>query len=340
MSHPPRLPAEAPRFRGLPGNPQLRPIPVAGRGREILKHGFPGLAVGTAEYAEGPTGVTVMRLPDHARVATDFRGGSKGLSGGYDYVEAICFAGGSVYGFGAAAGVAEALLEERDNDVSFSRLSLVNGAIIYDFSARNNAVIPDAALGRAALAGAILGEIPIGRVGAGVAATVGKIDWSRAEFAGQGAAYREISGIKILVVTVVNAVGAILDREQRVVRGNYDSATGERRHPAADYATAFAGARVPDSALGNTTITAVFTNVRLDDRALDQFAKQVHSSMHRAIQPFHTSQDGDVLFAVTTDDLDFPSATTADVGVHALMPSALGALASEVAWDAVLSAAE
>jgi len=339
MTYPPRQPAEAPLFRGLQGNAQLRPTPVEGEPRAILRHDFPGLTVGTAEYAEGPTGVTVMRLPAHARVATDFRGGSKGLSGGYDYVEAICFAGGSVYGFGAAAGVTEALLEERHNDVSFSRLALVNGAIIYDFSARNNAVIPDAALGRAALANAVEGGVPVGRVGAGVAATVGKIDWARAEFAGQGAAYHEVAGIKLLVVTVVNAVGAILDREQRVVRGNYDPATGERRHPAADYATAFAGASVPPTAPGNTTITAVFTNVRLDDRALDQFAKQVHSSMHRAIQPFHTSQDGDVLFAITTDEIDFPLETTAKMGVHALMPSALGAIASEVAWDAVLSAA-
>jgi 6-aminohexanoate-oligomer endohydrolase len=148
-----------------------------------------------------------------------------------------------------------------------------------------------------------------------------------------------VAGIKLLVVTVVNAVGVILDRDQRVVRGNYDTGTGERRHPAADYAAAFAGAELPQTALGNTTITAVFTNVRLDDRSLDQFAKQVHSSMHRAIQPFHTSADGDVLFALTTDEIDFPLATGSSTGVHSLTPSALGAIASEVAWDAVLSAA-
>lgn len=339
MTYPPRQPAEPPRFRDLPGNAQLAPVPVEGSARDHVAHGFDELVVGTAEYAEGPTGVTVMRLPDHARVATDFRGGSTGLHGGYHVVEAICFAGGSVYGFGAAAGVAEALLAERGNDVSFPRLSLVNGAIIYDFSARNTAVIPDAALGKAALANAAGGRVPVGRVGAGVAATAGKIDWSRAEFAGQGAAYHEIAGIKLLVVTVVNAVGAILDRRQRVVRGNYDPATGERRHPAADYATAFAGSAAAPTLPGNTTITALFTNVRLDDRALDQLAKQVHSSMHRAIQPFHTSADGDVLFAVTTDEIDFPTESATGTGVHALSPAGLGAIASEVAWDAVLSAA-
>ena len=46
----------------------------------------------------------------------------------------------------------------------------------------------------------------------------------------------------------------------------------------------------------------------------------------RAIQPFHTENDGDVLYAVTTSEVEPP-----------LSDSALGALASELAWDAVLS---
>jgi L-aminopeptidase/D-esterase-like protein len=49
--------------------------------------------------------------------------------------------------------------------------------------------------------------------------------------------------------------------------------------------------------------------------------------MARAIQPFHTVYDGDVLWAVSTGEVDNP----------ALNDVALGALASEVAWDAVLS---
>jgi L-aminopeptidase/D-esterase-like protein len=49
--------------------------------------------------------------------------------------------------------------------------------------------------------------------------------------------------------------------------------------------------------------------------------------MARAIQPFHTIYDGDVLWAVSTNEVDNPS----------LNDVALGALASEVAWDAVLN---
>jgi hypothetical protein len=49
--------------------------------------------------------------------------------------------------------------------------------------------------------------------------------------------------------------------------------------------------------------------------------------MNRAIQPFATVEDGDVLYAVTTDEVENPSLSYADLGV----------MASELAWDAVLS---
>jgi L-aminopeptidase/D-esterase-like protein len=88
-------------------------------------------------------------------------------------------------------------------------------------------------------------------------------------------------------------------------------------------------AGVAESVRGNTTLTVLVTNVRLSDRDLTQVGRQVHSSMHRGIQPFHTSTDGDVLFAVTTDEVD----------LDGLKPTGFGALASEVAWDAILSAA-
>jgi 6-aminohexanoate-oligomer endohydrolase len=49
--------------------------------------------------------------------------------------------------------------------------------------------------------------------------------------------------------------------------------------------------------------------------------------MNRAIQPFATQEDGDVLYAVTTDEIENPS----------LSPLDLGVIASELAWDAILS---
>jgi L-aminopeptidase/D-esterase-like protein len=286
---------------------------------------LPGVRVGTAEYAEGPTGVTVIHVPAGARTAVDARGGAVGLSGGYRFHHAIVLAGGSVYGLEAAAGVSTELLRRGENRTHWASLAHVSGAVIYDFSARDTAVAPDTALGRAALADAVEGRFPVGRCGAGRSASVGKIDFGRAEFAGQGAAFGTFGTAKVLVATVVNAVGVVVDRSGRIVRGNYDELTGERRHPSVDYA-----APVPAVPLaGNTTLTVLVTNVRLNDVALNQLAVQVHSSMHRAIQPFHTELDGDTLFALTTDEVDLTGTA-----------AGLGTLASELAWDAVLSSAE
>ncbi|PSL00303.1 L-aminopeptidase/D-esterase-like protein [Murinocardiopsis flavida] len=318
---------------GARGNADGPLVPQASKGRESVPFDIPGVLVGTAEYGEGPTGCTVVHVPAGARTAADVRGGAVGMVGGFDRNHAVCFAGGSVYGLAAAAGVSAELLRRGDNRTHWADLKLVSGAVIYDFSARDTAVVPDAELGRAALDNARAGEFPVGRCGAGIGASVGKlaIDTPRAEFAGQGAAYASFDTVngpaKVLVGTVVNAVGVIVNRDGAVVRGNRHG-DGVRRHPAEDIRAGIGGGpAVPVS--GNTTLTVLVTNVRLPDASLQQFARQVHSSMHRAIQPFHTETDGDVLFALTTDEIELAGAT----------PTGFGALASEVAWDAVLSSA-
>ncbi|MGC7098478.1 P1 family peptidase [Amycolatopsis lurida] len=304
--------------------------PQPSEGRAVVPFDLPGVFVGTAEYNEGPTGCTVLHFPEGVRTAIDARGGAVGLSGGYDIHQAIVFAGGSVYGLEAAAGVGTELLHRVENRTHWAALQHVSGAVIYDFSARDTAIAPDAALGRAALRNAKPGEFPVGRCGAGRTASVGKIDFGRAEFAGQGAAFREIGGMKVLVATVVNAVGVVVDRDGRVVRGNVHADTGERKLPVEDYALAAGGGQPVGTLAGNTTLTVLVTNVRLPEVSLRQLGTQVHSSMHRAIQPFHTEIDGDILFTCTTDEVDLTGITA----------TGLGAIASEVAWDAVLSSVE
>lgn len=298
----------------------LTPQPSPGRG--VVEFDLPGVYAGTAEYGEGPTGCTVIYVPKGARTAVDARGGAVGLSGGYEFHHAICLAGGSVYGLEAAAGVSRELLHRAENRTHWAALAHVSGAVVYDFSTRDTAIVPDAALGRAALENSFEGQVPVGQCGAGRATSVGKIDFDRAEFAGQGAAFGTFGDAKVLVVTVVNAIGVVVDRDGTVVRGNYHLDTGERRPAALDYAAPEPARTVA----GNTTLTVVVTNVKLTDVALRQFAIQVHSSMHRGIQPFHTELDGDTLFALTTDEVELTGTA-----------AGLGTLASEVAWDAVLS---
>ena len=124
--------------------------------------------------------------------------------------------------------------------------------------------------------------------------------------------------MKIAAFVVVNSMGAIHDRNGKVVRGNIDRATGERGPIAADAASTSSQAR---AVTVNTTLSVVVTNQQLNRQEV-QVGRQVHSSMARAIQPFHTDQDGDTLFTVTTNEVRDESmnatklATIALLGLH------------------------
>lgn len=297
----------------------------------VLEFDFPSLHIGIAEYEEGPTGCTVFYFPNSAKSVVDVRGGMpgtlQGITAADGGISAVCFAGGSLYGLEAVTGVSAEIFAQS----GYSGVHGVRGAIIYDFF-RANWIYPDKTLGRAALRVAKPGIFPLGARGAGRSATCGKwlLKPFERESAGQGGAFRQTGPTKVAVFSVVNSLGAIMDRQGNVVRGHYNPQTG-KRHTLTD------ALNLPPSdddsenpSVGNTTLTLVVTNQKLNMAELRQLAKHVHSSMTRAIYPFHTSVDGDVLYAVTTDEVDNP-----DIN-HFI----LSHIASELAWDAVLNCFE
>jgi L-aminopeptidase/D-esterase-like protein len=305
--------------------------PVTAFDTPVLRFDFPGLEVGVAEYEEGPTGCTVFAFPSGSTAVADVRGGSPGtlMSHREGWVDAICLAGGSVYGFEAATGVSAELLALKRYDTDWMNIAIVPSAVIFDFNAHraNRAIYPDKNLGRAAFRARREGVFPLGPRGAGRCATVGK--WLKDRFqperGGQGGAFVRSGETRVAVFTVVNSVGALVDRDGRAVRGHLDPKTGERKRvgevvplPARDDR--------PEPPRGNTTLTVVVTNQPIDLRELRQLARQVHASMARSIDPFHTIHDGDVLYAVTTNQLD----------TAPLENSEIGYIASELAWDSVL----
>jgi 6-aminohexanoate-oligomer endohydrolase len=298
----------------------------------VLEFDFPGVRVGVAEYEEGPTGCTVVVFDAPRRTAIDVQGGWPGTIGEHEQNSAIVLAGGSIYGLEAAAGAGAELLstaERRVPDDPLSRWQPVSGAIIYDFGPTrlDHDVYPDYALGRAAVRAARPGVFPLGARGAGRCARVGSYLFGKGEDGGQGAAFRRLGEVRLFVCTVVNALGAVVGRDGQVVRG-HRAPSGERVRALAEIERRLAaGEAAPAASAGNTTLTVVVTNARMDRRQLTQLGRQVHSSMTRAIEPFHTILDGDVLYAVTTDEVDSP-----------LPSESLGMLASELAWDAVLAA--
>jgi L-aminopeptidase/D-esterase-like protein len=307
----------------------------------VLEFDFAALRVGVAEYDEGPTGATVFHFADQVMATVDVRGGSPGtvntdvirLSYESAFVNAICFAGGSAYGLAAASGVAAEIKDRTPDAGRWDRIAVVPGAIIFDLGNRRfSTVTPDEALGRAALRAAQPGRLPLGARGAGRFAMQGAFFGDR-QYSGQGAAFARHGPTKVLVFTVVNAVGYVVDRSGQIVRCARPGAGS--CGPIADKlaevarrsreAAAEGGAGAGPSA--HTTVSLVVTNQKLPFWALQRLAAQVHTSMARAIQPLATEDDGDALFAVTTGELDNPT----------LSPSRLALLASEVAWDAVLA---
>jgi L-aminopeptidase/D-esterase-like protein len=275
----------------------------------VLEFEFAGLEVGVAEYEEGPTGCTVFHLPKVASLSIDVRGGSPGVNGQHlDAINAICFAGGSLYGLEASTGVAAELFKRRGYSTNWIDIALVSGAIIFDYGPRSSAIYPDKELGRAAVRATRPGWFPLGARGAGRSATASH--GAGAELAGQGGAYRESRPTKVLAFVVVNAYGCIVDRTGKVVRGK---------------PTGPVLGRMPRSA--NTTLSLVVTNQKLDRLQLQSIGRQVHTSMARGIQPFHARWDGDVNYIVSTQEVANPE----------LDEVTLGELASEAMWDAILA---
>jgi 6-aminohexanoate-oligomer endohydrolase len=315
----------------IPNNPAFaadeKPKIIVSRGDHICHFDFPEIKVGCAHYPLGPTGVTIFSFQKRLRTVVDHRGGCPGtlftdqLRNDNASLDALVFTGGSLYGLEAAIAISTAIFEERKKSTKWNDIALVSGAVIYDFTMRKSSLFPDKRLARAAFKAAETGIFPLGGRGCGAGASAGKWLYKNTvpEWTGQGAAFLKKGSTKIAVFTVVNSLGALYNRSNKVVRGHLNPTTKRR--------IAMPGSESVKPEGGNTTLTFVLVNHALESSVLRSLARQVHSSMARAIQPFHGLSDGDVLYAATTDSVKRPEHNSYQ----------LAAMASECAWDAVLN---
>lgn len=317
------------------------PISVNIHGEKQLTFDWPNLKIGTASYEDGPTGVTVFQFNQRPLVAVDVRGGASGtvntpfLENMYDLPEldAIAFAGGSIYGLEATTAVATALKDDgiRDGNVFTAKpnIAMTYGAIIYDFGSRRlNEIYPDKRLSQAALRAAKTGSFPQGAYGAGRMTRSGGFFGCDAA-SGQGGAFMQKGDLKIAAFSVVNPYGAVVDRDGKVVACQKNK-QWHKDLLIKDMWKDFPASRDadwPGHQAKNTTISLIVVNQKLAPVVLKRLAVQVHSAMARSIQPFATMYDGDVLYAVST----------AEIEDKKLDPIDLGSMAAEVMWDAVLA---
>ena len=320
--------------------------PVLNSAGDTLQFDWPALHIGTGEYEEGPTGVTVFHFPNRALGAVDVRGGGPGtvntdyLRLGYETPEldTVVFSGGSWYGLENTTAVGTALKDDGTRNGDWTNLALSVGAIIYDLGDRRlNEIYPDKRLAQAAFRAAHPGVFPLGAHGAGRFAKTGGLFGCNA-YSGQGGAFRQVGELKIAAFVVVNALGVITTRDGRVA-ACYPDAKWPQDLRTTDLLSHYPASGKPGTTLEpagkdnrrNTTISLIVVNQKLAYAELQRLATHVHSSMSRAIQPFATEFDGDVLYAVSTGEIQ---PTKDKPGTPAI---AIDVMAAEVMWDAILA---
>ena len=203
--------------------------PIINEGGKELKLNWPMIRIGTAEYKEGPTGVTVFRFGRKVLAAYDVRG--EPITANTEYLrlgrdlplyDAVVFSGGSAYGIEATTAVGTAMKDDQLRTGALGDVALVTGAIIYDLGDRRlNEVYPDKRLAQAAFRAAKESVFRVGSAGAGRMAETGWYFGLNAH-SGQGGAYFEKGNVKIACFTVNNAAGVVTDRKGQIKAGYLD----------------------------------------------------------------------------------------------------------------------
>ncbi|HYT65108.1 MAG TPA: P1 family peptidase [Vicinamibacterales bacterium] len=304
----------------------------------------PGLRVGHWTDTRRPTGCTAILFDPDAAVGVDYDGSAPGETSivmlqpvsPVETVHGLFLTGGGPFGLAAHAGVIR-YLEKRQRGFDWGagvRVPIVPGAVIDDLALGDPTIRPDAQAAYKACEAASEAAVAEGNVGAGAGATVGRMlrtHTGGGMKGGVGTASLRLGDLVVAALAVVNAAGDVFDwRKGQIV-------AGARRPDGKGFAdivevmkrtigSANGGDVIHDPVLRSTTLAVVATNVALTKTQLTKVAMMANCGASRAVRPYHTTGDGDQLFAVSTRRLNRD-----DVNV-----TIVGTLAAEVVADAVL----
>jgi L-aminopeptidase/D-esterase-like protein len=299
-----------------------------------------GLKVGHHTLTERPTGCTVVVVDgDGAPGGVAQRGGAPGTRETnlldplnlVDKVNAIVLAGGSAYGLEARIGVVRYLEEHKMGwRVSTGVVPIVPSAILFDLAVgKRPEVRPTADCGYKAASAASAGPVSEGNVGAGAGATVGKMGGRGPMKGGLGSAAIALpNGLIVAALVATNAAGDIVDSETGQVIAGARSADGKSLVDIRKLLRAGTiGPSAAPRAGENTTLGVVATNARLTKTEINRVALMADDGFARAINPSHTTGDGDTVFALATGRWE----GQASVNV-------IGALAADAVAEAIVRA--
>jgi len=305
----------------------------------------PGIKVGHFTDTRRPTGCTAVLFDDEVNAGVDFDGSAPGELmevmlqpvSSLERIHGMLLTGGGPMGLSAVAGAVRYLEERKigyDWGVQNIRVPIVVGAVIDDLAMGDGRIRPEPEAAYKACEAASSGAVAEGNVGAGAGATVGKMLASQGlpgMKGGLGTASLRLGEVVIGALAVVNASGDILDWQTGQILA------GARRADGRGFANLIealkknlAGVspkvamKIDDEPLHSTTLVVVATNVNFSKTQLTKIAMMANCGAGRAIRPYHTTGDGDQLFALSTRKLQ------ADIPL-----SAVGAVAGEVAAEAI-----
>jgi L-aminopeptidase/D-esterase-like protein len=303
----------------------------------------PGVRVGHATDTRRPTGCTAILFDRAAAAGVDYDGSAPGESqvvmlqpvSPVDRIHGLFLTGGGVLALPAAAGVLR-FLEERKIGFDWGtpdlRIPIVVSAVIDDLAVGDPRIRPDDRLAYQACAAASNAAVAEGNVGAGAGATVGKMHRGRGLSGmkgGVGTASLILGDVTLGALAVVNAAGDVLDwRSGRIVAGarRADGTFADSVDVMRGIVLKTPGAALDDPAMRSTTLAVVATNVELNKTSLTKLAMMANCGAGRAIRPYHTTGDGDQLFAISTATVQRPD----------LPLTVLGALAADLIAEAIV----
>ena len=299
----------------------------------------PGIKVGHYTLKTRPTGCTVILCEAGAVAGVDVRGSAPGTRetdllnpiNMVQQVQAVVLSGGSAYGLDTATGVMRYLESQgKGFRIGGGVVPIVPAAILMDLGFGGDFKIrPDAEAGYQASLAASSKPVTQGNVGAGAGATIGKMFGPKfAMKAGVGSASIKVgnTGVVVGAIVAVNAVGDIWNPKTGKIVAGARSEDGKGFRDA--MGEVLKGQRVLLNTGANTTIGAVATNVTLEKVQVAKVAQMAHDGYARAINPTHTTGDGDTIFALSTGALS----AKANHGM-------IGAIAAEAMAQAIVRAA-
>ncbi|AGB42447.1 L-aminopeptidase/D-esterase [Halobacteroides halobius DSM 5150] len=267
----------------------------------------PGIKVGHAHSKEGMTGCTVILTEKGATTGVDVRGSAPGTRelalldpiNTVDKAHAILLTGGSAFGLSAADGVMTTLENKKIGfNVGVTKVPIVPAAVLFDLEVGDYQIRPNATMGQQATKNASSTETRLGKVGAGMGCTVGKLlGIEQASPSGLGSASLQLTDeIYVGALVAVNAFGDILDKKGKIIAGCKDEQ--------GDFINTYQAMKEEEiKGFGkNTTIGVVATNVQLTKTEANKVAQVAHNGYAKHIRPVHTMLDGDTIFALSTGD--------------------------------------